>query len=40
MIRLCHRCLTPLPYGYRLLFCERCRKTTIEAFLGQEVKTA
>jgi hypothetical protein len=27
----------PSPYGYKLLFCERCRKETIEAYLSREV---
>jgi len=35
--KLSDRCLAPLPYGYRLLFCERCRKETIDAFLEQQI---
>ena len=37
MRKLCDRCLAPLPYGYRLLFCERSRKETIEGFLEQQI---
>jgi hypothetical protein len=36
--KLCERCLTALPDGYRLRFCERCSKDTIDAYLDQEVK--
>lgn len=37
MRRLCERCLTPLPYSYRLRLCRRCRRETIEAYIVQEV---
>jgi hypothetical protein len=33
---LCERCLTPLPYNYRLRFCLRCRRETIEAYVVHE----
>ena len=34
MRKLCERCLAPLPYdNYRLRFCPRCRKETIDAYL-------
>ena len=35
MRHLCARCLAPLPDGYGLRFCKRCRRETIEAYLAE-----